>query len=259
MLMHFRPAYGLAIALAAAILAPLTGCSPGAMDDREERDPMLRRAQSRKEAQDIDGAIDLYNKAIDRKPGLARAHFDLGLIYDQEKHDYLRAIYHYERYLELRPGAEKKQYIEGMIRHARISFAASLPERPVEAVREIKLLKEEVEALRKQLEEQSKVQASAGFAAVRPSRSAEAPPAPAAPTNAPSPAKGQTPAPPPAPAAPGRPMETYTVQVGDNLSRIAAKVYGDKGKWEKIYNANKDKLPTAKSVKVGQTLVIPRP
>lgn len=71
-------------------------------------------------------------------------------------------------------------------------------------------------------------------------------------------------APPVAAAAPtstAQPVEsqqrTHTVVSGDTLSSIAKKYYGDAAKWTKIFEANKDTLPDANSLKLGQKLKIP--
>ncbi|MGE4286753.1 MAG: LysM peptidoglycan-binding domain-containing protein [Phycisphaerae bacterium] len=53
---------------------------------------------------------------------------------------------------------------------------------------------------------------------------------------------------------------TYQVKQGDNLGKIAIKIYGDKdvlANIDKIYNANKDRLKNKNSLKVGQELEIP--
>lgn len=52
-------------------------------------------------------------------------------------------------------------------------------------------------------------------------------------------------------------IKTYKVLEGDNLWKIAQKVYGDGTKWEIIYNGNKDKLSDPSELKVGMELVIP--
>ncbi len=49
----------------------------------------------------------------------------------------------------------------------------------------------------------------------------------------------------------------YTTQKGDNLSRIAQKVYGDKMRWKDIYEANKDVIKDPNAIWVNQQLVIP--
>ena len=54
-------------------------------------------------------------------------------------------------------------------------------------------------------------------------------------------------------------LTTYVVRPGDNLSRIAGYdfIYGDRNLWEKIYEANKNKLKSPDKVVVGQKLIIP--
>ncbi|MDE6992404.1 MAG: LysM peptidoglycan-binding domain-containing protein, partial [Lachnospiraceae bacterium] len=47
------------------------------------------------------------------------------------------------------------------------------------------------------------------------------------------------------------------VQRGDNLSKIAGKVYGDRKQWRKIYDANKDRIRKDYTIFANQTLVIP--
>jgi len=63
----------------------------------------------------------------------------------------------------------------------------------------------------------------------------------------------------PAAAAPaaGLPGKTYTVQAGDNLSKIAKQFYGDANQYMKIFNANTDQLKDPNMIKPGQVLKIP--
>jgi tetratricopeptide (TPR) repeat protein len=144
-------------AAAMAVALCVSSCSPGAAwsDRREDNDPLVRRARTKKRAQDIEGAITLYSRAIARKPGLGRAHLEIGLLYDEYNEDYVRAIYHYEKYLELRPDTEKRNMIEELIRRARISYAASLPEKPSGAVELIAELRRENKILKAKLDEAS--------------------------------------------------------------------------------------------------------
>lgn len=55
--------------------------------------------------------------------------------------------------------------------------------------------------------------------------------------------------------APEAAANTYTVQSGDSLSRIGSK-YGVS--WQKIYEANRDKLDDPDKIYPGQDLVIPQ-
>ena len=49
--------------------------------------------------------------------------------------------------------------------------------------------------------------------------------------------------------------QTYTVQPGDNLSKISKQFYGDPNKYKKIVDANK--LEDPDKIKAGQQLIIP--
>jgi nucleoid-associated protein YgaU len=58
--------------------------------------------------------------------------------------------------------------------------------------------------------------------------------------------------------APSTPVaRTYTVQPGDNLSKISKQFYGDASKYLKIFEANKDKLADPDKIKTGMELLIP--
>lgn len=60
-------------------------------------------------------------------------------------------------------------------------------------------------------------------------------------------------------AAPAANQDTYTVQGGDSLSKIAKKLYGNAADWKKIYEANKATIGNNPDlIKPGQKFVIPR-
>lgn len=58
-------------------------------------------------------------------------------------------------------------------------------------------------------------------------------------------------------AAGGDGGRTYTVKSGDTLSKIAKEFYGNANEYNKIFEANKDKLSSPDRINVGQTLTIP--
>lgn len=59
-------------------------------------------------------------------------------------------------------------------------------------------------------------------------------------------------------ATPASNPGAYTVQSGDTLSSIAAKVYGDSKLWKRIYDANRDSIGSDPgALKVGQSLRVP--
>lgn len=240
---------------AIAALLALTAVSCDRINrSAEDRDPNIKRARDRRAVGDYVGAIDSYEKALMKRPTSARIHWEMASIYDQQLTNDLRAIYHYERFLELDPKAERRPYAEQLIAAAKLSYAISLPDRFSDAVNENARLTQEIETLRTLLtesrEEVARLNAAlAGGAA--PARSESQPltqvQTRAALNDSLQPAKTKVTA-----------MESYVVQQGDTLSRIASKLYGDPNKWDVILEANKNTLKRPENIKVGQTLVIPR-
>ena len=62
----------------------------------------------------------------------------------------------------------------------------------------------------------------------------------------------------PGPVAPETPQpKTYTVQTGDNLTKIARAFYGDGNHWRRILDANRDVLKKDTDLRPGMKLKIP--
>ena len=231
--------------LAGGTFLPGTACRPAAerLDRRDERDPLIVRGDARKRAGDVDGAVALYQKALDRNPNLALAHLKLGVEFDDQKRDYLRAIYHYSRYLELRPGAEKREMVSELIRMAHASYLAALPNPPPGAIERIAVLEGENERLRHQVSDLARQLREARDTPPQPAEAIRLVETRADPVQEKPPAAEQP--------------RTYRVRRGDNLSRIAHEKYGDAGQWKKIFEANRDQLMTPDSLREGQLLAIP--
>lgn len=51
--------------------------------------------------------------------------------------------------------------------------------------------------------------------------------------------------------------QSYTVEKGDTLSRISKQFYGKAGKWNAIFEANRDQLDDPDKIQPGQVLKIP--
>jgi nucleoid-associated protein YgaU len=51
--------------------------------------------------------------------------------------------------------------------------------------------------------------------------------------------------------------QTYTVQPGDTLSKIARQFYGNANAYMRIFEANRDQLDNPNMIRVGQELTIP--
>lgn len=176
------------------------------------------------------------------------------------------AIYHFKKYLELKPNSQSSPMVRQMIETAQKKFAASLPESPFENnIRRIeleeilqKLQKENLELKQKlaaavaaidrlEATQNVRVQSSAPRSAraenVQPRDSI--PPASANSSEA-----DRQSAPPVRRDIPS----SYTVQAGDTLSSISRKIYGTPNRWRDIFTANRDRLATASSLKPGQVL-----
>ena len=121
---------GIFAAGAALCLALAVGCGRAAEDRRDARDRNLRRAQAAKDAEDVEAAIRWCEKTLARRPDSPRAHRELALIYDHFKQDYVPALYHYRRYLELRPEAEDRADVEDMLAKCGRAFAEQVAAAP---------------------------------------------------------------------------------------------------------------------------------
>ncbi|HMP90344.1 MAG TPA: LysM peptidoglycan-binding domain-containing protein [Kiritimatiellia bacterium] len=214
----------------------------------DDRDSNIKRARDRRAVGDFNGALDFYDKALQRRPGAAFIHWEMAAIYDQHLTNDVRAIYHYERFLELDPKTERRPYAEQLLAAAKLSYAASLPVRPNEAVQEIARLRKELDVLRNLLAEERERAVRITFPAVSTATRTVAVSEPVA-------SQADKPRPEPAKAVS---LEPYVVQPGDTLSRIASKMYNDPNKWNIIFEANRTILTRPENVRVGQTLMIPK-
>lgn len=223
----------------------LTGCgrkSGAALDAADEKDSRVRKGLELVQQKNWNEAAGQFDAALLKNPGLGRPDLELAMIYHQQKKNYVRAIYHYERYLEKRPLTEKRALIQEWIKQAKVSLAGEVGGTGGDVTEQLVRLTRENNMLRKQLE-------AAGGAGTAAAASVKTlltePPAPR-----PAPAAVQ-------PAEPANPARTYTVRAGDTLSRIAASVYGDASRWRKIYEANRGTMKNETDLKTGQSLVIP--
>jgi tetratricopeptide (TPR) repeat protein len=226
-----------------ALVLGLAGCgSDTARHDLSEmRNPLIRKARAKADQGDQAGALECLNQALLKKPDLAQAHLAAGLLYDDFQKDYVRAIYHYQRYLELCPAAEERAVIEERTRKARLSLAAAVSDQLPDFSEKFKALQEENNRLKNELRQARENAAPPGAT----SAVAALPPKPDD--------KGRHPD-----AAPAASNQIYRVQEHETLSMIARKVYQDPSKWKVIYEANRQTLASPEKLKPGQTLIIPR-
>src|SRR5213596_1660836 len=142
-----------------------SGCSPsGTSSLEEEKNPNYLAGRSRRAASDDTGAVEAFEKALESNPRSAAAHLELGLIYYQNvTTHWARAIYHFEKYLELRPKANNADLIRQNIGYCKLALAKEGPYTPNNDLirKEVERMGRENMDLRRQVE-QLKAQLSLG-------------------------------------------------------------------------------------------------
>lgn len=225
----------------------LSGCNKDAhsTDAQEERDPLVKTGQAYMEQQLWGEAEQAFKEALDNHPRMARPHLDLALIYQQYKPNYVHAIYHYDRYLELRPESEKAEFINEQKAKLQQAVANNIiKESPQvkQVLDELGRVQKENAALKKQLASSAPGSTSTASASEKKAATETA-----SSSSTKQPAKAEA------------THKIYHVVAGDTLTKIATKFYGDSSNWEAIFEANKDSLSSPRDLRVGQTLVIPDP
>src|SRR5438309_3911832 len=133
----------------------LCGCLPsGHSPLDEEKEPHFLAGKSRVNTLDYQGAIECFEKALEANPRSALAHFEAGLQYENHKQDHAAAIYHFERFLELRPGSGYAEVVRQHILACKQELAKTVSLGPVtqSLQREFELLTEENKRLRNEVE-----------------------------------------------------------------------------------------------------------
>ncbi len=223
------------------------GCSAdtGDQDDLDRMVPLAQKARLKVDAGDIEAAITLYKKALDDNAQLGRVHLDLALLLHAQdgKKDYAGTIYHYQKYLELRPESEKRRMIKNRIRLVSQEYAGKilgrtysgnqpiiteLEEENKKLKADLALSQERSRLLKKKILQRNEL---ALVSAVSGKKGREK--------------FGRV----------GK--RTYTVQPGDTLEKIAVFFYNDAGKATDISENNKALIKNPNRLIAGQVLVIP--
>ncbi len=260
-------------------LFPLLLCAAGCIPTRdsaqdEQRDPDFLRGQELRQRLDHTGAAAAFERALEASPRSASAHFELGLLFEQPLNDPAAAIYHFERFLRLRPTSDRAEIVRQRVNNCKMELARVFliaPNTP-SMQKELHKLKTEVERLglvnnqlRRQAETlpaqaparsvasasppvnvvaaQSAPLTKASAPATIPARPAMTPVALTMPAAAPKSAKVAAPT-----------ARTHTVKQGDIPATIA-KQHGLK--LETLLAANPNLDP--KRMKIGQIVTIPAP
>ena len=231
----------------------LSGCAPsGQSQSDEEKEPHYVLGKSRVNAMDFRGAIEAFEESLEVNPHSASAHFELGWLYDEKEPDPVAAIYHYQQYLKLCPGADNAEVIKQRIYSCKQQLAADvtpLSSAPA-AQKQLDQLAEQNRQLQDEVNKWRAYYASQLAAAKTnsptPPNNAVAQPTPARQPDVNAGRSGNT-------TTTVRPR-THTVVAGETAAGIARK-FGVK--LSALQAANPDMNPSR--IRVGQVLNIPPP
>ena len=87
----------------AALFVVLTGCGLKSKDETSH--PLFKRAVKAQESKELELAIKYFNRYLALKPESSITHLRLASIYDESLDKPLRAVYHYDRFLEFAPNS----------------------------------------------------------------------------------------------------------------------------------------------------------
>ncbi len=228
-------------------------------------------------------ALAAFTRVINARPqDAAESHLQLGLLYLEEVKDPITAIYHFRRYLELKPNSTNRDLVEQRIEVATRDFARTLPAQPLEnqimrndlldVVENLRVentrLKDEVARLRESSSagSPSALRQTANLSAAPTQTASLAPPEntanrgsrfSAAPLETLEERPVTTPTRPSETPAAATAQRVHTVAKGDTLYSLARRYYNNPSRAKDIYTANRNQMRSANDLQIGMRLVIP--
>ncbi len=139
----------------AVILMSLCGCSPNAfLSAEEDRDRNFQRARDAARMGDHVGAAEFYERALDYNPRSADVHLGFASLCEGPLERYADAVYHYQKYLRLRPEDPRADDIRRRITNCMERLAARVPMviRNDVIARELEIMRQRNAALQQEVE-----------------------------------------------------------------------------------------------------------
>lgn len=236
-------------------LSVIAGCKPGSVEVVSETDEkqyqLAKDYQSQGRTAD---ALRAFLRVIEARRNAPESHFEAGYIYLNAMNDPIKAIYHFDQYLQLKPESPQAMQVRQLIETAQKTFARQLPAQPYEGELDrmdmmelVNSLKQENNRLKRELvvaqQRIQNLENRVGNSTIRSETQQQG-----------AYLQNQSATVSPNPASVPR---TYTVQSGDSLSSISRTMYGTPSRWIDIYQANRDRLASENALRVGQELRIP--
>jgi len=273
--MRLKPGATYLILLVLLAGAVFTGCEPReSMPFTSEVDePHYRRGSQLLKAGRTQEALAAFLKVIEKRGSNApESHLEVGLLYLQNIKDPIAAIYHFRKFMELRPNSPQADLVRQRIETATKEFARTLPAQPLEGQLQRLDLMELVEKLQAEnfqlKEEISRLrglpassrplvgngETPSGTVAIEPDVLPATPVTPVGPPRSATSTQPQVTQPPA--ARPGS-VRIHVVRQGDTLYRLSTQYYGSGNRWREIFAANRDVMTSETDLKIGTQLKIP--
>ncbi len=244
-----------------SLLWGVVACAPSGVEVVSETDEkQYQLGQDYKNQGRMEEALGAFLRVIDARRASPESHLEVGYIYLRTMKDPVRAIYHFDRYIQFKPQSPQATQVRQLIETAQKEFARQLPAQPYEGeldridlmdlVQSLKLendsLKRDLMAANARVQQLENVLGQAR-------RSTQVQ------TSAPVQIQAQAPQQTAAQRSPNPASvpRTYTVQSGDTLSAISKRFYGTPSRWIDIYQANRDRMSSESALRVGQEIRIP--
>lgn len=131
-----------------------SGCSPDAFfPEDEERDRDFQRARDAERLGDFEGAAEFYERALERNPRSAIVHLGYASLCEVSLQRYAYAVYHYQRYLRLRPDDPRADDIRRRVTNCTERLATTVPLviRSETIARDLEAVRRENQALKVQV------------------------------------------------------------------------------------------------------------
>ncbi len=131
-----------------------SGCTPdGLLSSDDERDRDFQRARDAERLGDYEGAAEYYERALDRNPRSPLVHLSYASLCESQLRRYAYAVYHYQRYLRLRPDDPRADDIRRRVTNCTERLATSVPLviRSETIARDLEAVRGENRALRAQV------------------------------------------------------------------------------------------------------------